>query len=85
MPSGVFHICALAVKLSPTATARTLCLYACLWRALKRAPLDEFKRHIPKRRSEYKLDGAEPVHQPACLDICVRRYMGALPAPSSKD
>ena len=50
------HICALAVKLSPTATARRLCLYACLWRALKRARFDEFKRHIPKRRSEYKLD-----------------------------
>ena len=46
---GVFHICALAVKLSPTATARRLCLYACLWRALKRALFDEFKRHIPKK------------------------------------
>ena len=47
--SDAFHICALAVKLSPTATARRLCLYACLWRALKRALFDEFKRRIPKK------------------------------------
>ena len=47
--SDAFHICALAVKLSPTATARRLCLYACLWTALKRALFDEFKRRIPKK------------------------------------
>ena len=68
MPSGGFHIRALrSPDACPIATARNLCLHACVRKQSAEVPF--FVNSYPQRRSEYKLDGAEPGHQPACCDF----------------